>query len=249
VIVVANLYGQSADMDALGELADSYGVPILEDAAESLGAKYKGRMSGSFGRVGVFSFNGNKIITTSGGGALCSDDPDIVKRARFLATQAREAEVHYEHQVIGFNYRLSNVLAAIGRGQLRVIQERIARRRAIFDMYRTMLGDLQEIGWMPEPTGYFSTRWLTAMTIDRDSPAEAKRVIEGLRANGIEARPLWKPMHCQPVFRGCEYYPHTDTSSVSDDLFSQGLCLPSGSNLPDSAIVRVAEQVRLQLVT
>lgn len=248
-IVVANLYGQSADMDALGELADNYGVPILEDAAESLGARYKGRMSGSFGRIGVFSFNGNKIITTSGGGALCSNDPEIVSRARFLATQAREAEVHYEHRAIGYNYRLSNVLAAIGRGQLRVIQERIARRRAIYEMYRASLCDLQEICWMPEPQGYFSTRWLSAMTLDRESPVAASRVLEALRATGIEARPLWKPMHRQPVFHDCEYYPHTETQSVSDSLFAQGLCLPSGSNLPDAAIARVAEQVRLQLST
>lgn len=243
-MIIANIYGQSADMDPLMELADAYGVPVIEDAAESLGAKYKGRMSGSFGRISVFSFNGNKIITTSGGGALCSADEDLVARARFLATQAREAADHYEHEVIGYNYRMSNVLAGIGRGQLTVLDDRVARRRAIFDLYSEALGDVAGIDWMPEPEGYFSTRWLTAARFDPESGLDARAIFEGLRAVGIEARPLWKPMHLQPVFSDCEYEPHTANRSVSDDLFASGLCLPSGSNMTDDTVLRICEQIR-----
>jgi dTDP-4-amino-4,6-dideoxygalactose transaminase len=246
-IVIADLYGQSADMDPLLALCDAYSVPVLEDAAESLGAKYKGRMSGSFGRISIFSFNGNKIITTSGGGALCSADEDLVSRARFLATQAREPAVHYEHSEIGYNYRLSNVLAGIGRGQLRVIDDRIRRRRAIFSLYREGLQGLNGIDWMPEPDGFFSTRWLSALLLGRRAGVNSRRVLEGLRVVGIEGRPLWKPMHRQPVFAGCDYFPHSPDHSVSDELFDGGLCLPSGSNLTDVEIERVIAQLRFLL--
>lgn len=242
--VVANLYGQSADMDPIVELCNAYGVPILEDAAESLGARYKGKSSGSFGKIGIFSFNGNKIITTSGGGALCSDDPELVARARFLASQAREPAAHYQHEVLGYNYRLSNVLAGIGRGQLKVIEDRVQRRREIFDTYREGLLGLNQIAWMPEPDGFFSTRWLTAMTVEQANGAGLARVREGLQAVGIEARPLWKPMHRQPIFAGYEYFPHEEGCSVSDKLFENGLCLPSGSNLTDDELGRVIEQLR-----
>lgn len=246
-VILVDLYGQSADMDPLLELCDAYQVPVLEDAAESLGAKYKGRMSGSFGRISIFSFNGNKIITTSGGGALCSNDGELVERARYLATQAREPVAHYEHRAIGYNYRLSNVLAGIGRGQLKVIEDRVQRRRAIFELYRQGLHGLNGIAWMPEPEGFHSTRWLTTLTLGRESGADPERVLAGLRAVGIEGRPLWKPMHRQPVFSGCDYFPHAEDHSISDELFDSGLCLPSGSNLADAEIGRVVEQMRFLL--
>ncbi len=247
-VVIANLYGQSADMDALMALCDAYKVPVLEDAAESLGASYKGRKSGSFGALSAFSFNGNKIITTSGGGALCGDDEDMITRARFLSTQAREPAAHYEHREIGFNYRMSNILAGIGRGQLKVLDERVARRRAIFELYREALAGVEGIEWMPEPEGYFSTRWLTAARFSREHGLDAARILKGLQTVGIEARPLWKPMHRQPVFADYEYVPHSDdrgaNSSVSDDLFETGLCLPSGSNMDDATVLRICEQIR-----
>jgi len=246
-VVIANLYGQSADMDPLMALCDAYGVPVLEDAAESLGATYKGRKSGSFGALSAFSFNGNKIITTSGGGALCGDDEDMIARARFLSTQAREAAAHYEHHVVGFNYRMSNILAGIGRGQLTVLDERVARRREIFGLYRDALQGVEGIEWMPEAEGCFSTRWLTAAKFDRECGLDNRRILSGLQSVGIEARPLWKPMHRQPVFEGFEFEPHTDAKanlSVSDDLFESGLCLPSGSNMDDETVLRVCEQIR-----
>lgn len=246
-VVIANIYGQSADMDRLMTLCDAYEVPVLEDAAESLGAKYKGKMSGSFGRLSAFSFNGNKIITTSGGGALCSDDEELIGRARFLATQAREPEAHYEHREVGYNYRLSNILAGIGRGQLMVIHDRIARRRSIFELYRKQLHDVKCLNWMPEPEGYFSTHWLSTLTLDSKSKINASDVVEKLRVIGIEARPLWKPMHRQPVFSGCEYFSHQKNESISDHLFETGLCLPSGSNLSDSDVEKVTEQLKFLL--
>lgn len=246
-VIIADIYGQSADMDRLITLCDAYEVPVLEDAAESLGARYKGKMSGSFGRVSAFSFNGNKIITTSGGGALCSDNEELISRARFLATQAREPEAHYEHRDVGYNYRLSNILAGIGRGQLLVIEDRIARRRSVFEAYRERLRDVECLNWMPEPEGYFSTRWLSALTLDLDSRTNAFDVVEKLRVIGIEARPLWKPMHRQPVFNGCEYFPHRENQSISDQLFKTGLCLPSGSNLSDNDVAKVSEQLKFLL--
>ncbi len=252
-VIIANLYGQSADMDALMALCDAYAVPVLEDAAESLGASYKGRKSGSFGALSAFSFNGNKIITTSGGGALCGDDADMIARARFLSTQAREAEAHYEHRTIGFNYRMSNILAGIGRGQLTVLDDRVARRREIFELYRSALRGVEGIEWMPEPPGYFSTRWLSAATFNPACGLDSARILAGLQSVGIEARPLWKPMHRQPVFQGYEFEPHSDGtvgglngdhSSVSDVLFATGLCLPSGSSMDDATVLRVCEQIR-----
>lgn len=246
-VVIANLYGQSANMDPLLDLCDSYGVPVLEDAAESLGATYKGRKSGSFGKLSAFSFNGNKIITTSGGGALCSDDEELIARARFLSTQAREPAAHYEHKQIGYNYRMSNVLAGIGRGQLKVLDDRVARRREIFELYRSVLAGIEGIEWMPEPEGYFSTRWLTAATFNREMGQNPVQLLEALKVVGIEVRPLWKPMHRQPVFAGCEYVPHGENHSVSDDLFDCGLCLPSGSNMSDETVIRIAEQLRYLL--
>ena len=243
-VIIVNLYGQSADMDPLLELCERYDVPVIEDAAESLGALYRGKASGTFGRLGVLSFNGNKIITTSGGGMLLSQDESLIRKAKFLATQARDPAPHYQHSEIGFNYRMSNILAGVGRGQLKVLDERVKARRAVFDFYRRELTDTEAIQWMPEPEWSYSSRWLTTCTIN---PAHTKvtstQLIQGLAAEMIEARPLWKPMHMQPVFAGARFFPH-GPSAVSDDLFERGVCLPSGSNMSEVALTRVVEQVR-----
>ncbi len=248
-VVLVNLYGQSADMDALLPICDRYGVPVLEDAAESLGATYQGRASGSFGRVGIYSFNGNKIITTSGGGMLVADDAELVARARKLATQAREAAPHYEHAETGFNYRMSNVLAGIGRGQLRVLDQRVASRRAVFESYQAALADVPGLTWMPEGAGMRSTRWLTCFTFDGDD-AGARRdtVLRNLERHSIEARPVWKPMHLQPLFRGAPYFAHEQGEDVSARMFEAGICLPSGSNMTQDQIDRVIDHLRRALV-
>jgi len=231
-VIIVNLYGQSADMEALLAICDYYKVPVIEDAAESLGALYKGRPSGSFGKFSIFSFNGNKIITTSGGGALVSDDIDALKKARFWATQARDAARHYQHSEIGYNYRLSNVLAGIGRGQLKVLEERVAARRRIFERYYDSLNGCPGIEFMSEPAYSKSTRWLTVLTIDDGMcGVTVNEVLDALAAENIEARPVWKPLHLQPVFAKYKYYPHGTETSVSDRLFNKGICLPSGSSL------------------
>jgi dTDP-4-amino-4,6-dideoxygalactose transaminase len=247
-VIIVNLYGQSADMDALLPLCERYGVAVLEDAAESLGAQYKGKASGGFGRIGVYSFNGNKIITTSGGGMLVADDAAVAERARKLATQAREPAAHYEHVEVGFNYRMSNVLAGIGRGQLRVLEQRVAQRRQVFDTYRRELADQPQLAWMPEPEGYRSTRWLTCFTLKgKDPGARRDRVLRSLERHSIEARPVWKPMHQQPLFRGAPYFSHATGNDVSASLFEAGICLPSGSNLTPEQQARVVEQLRRAL--
>ena len=240
-VIVVNLYGQSADMDPITDLCKHFGVPIVEDAAESLGASYKGRPSGSFGTFGVFSFNGNKIITTSGGGMLVGEDAKLLERARFLATQAREPALHYEHRVVGYNYRMSNILAGVGRGQLRVLAERVAARRRVFERYRSGLERHAGVSWMPEPDWSYSNRWLTVGTIEPGSRSPAALdIIQALSADRIEARPVWKPMQMQPLFAGCKYFAH-EGSSCSESIFRQGICLPSGSNLTESQQDRVIE--------
>ena len=238
--VIVDLYGQSADMDPLLALCRRYGVAVVEDAAESLGATYKGRPSGSFGILNAFSFNGNKIITTSGGGMLASEDAALVEKARFLSTQAREPAAWYEHREIGYNYRMSNVLAGIGRGQLRVLPERIAARRAVFERYREALAGIQAIGWMPEASFGRCTRWLSVATIDQArSSLRPSELIAALARSGIEARRVWKPMHLQPLFAGRAYYAHEPGRSFSDEVFARGVCLPSGSNMTAEAQKRI----------
>jgi dTDP-4-amino-4,6-dideoxygalactose transaminase len=239
-VVIVNLYGQSANYDALCKICDEYNVPIVEDAAESLGATYNGKHSGTFGKLGVFSFNGNKIITTSGGGMLVSDDEQLIERARFLATQARDPASHYEHSVVGYNYRMSNVLAGIGRGQLKVLEKRVNSRRAVFNQYKEAFASLPFIEMMPEIKNGFTTRWLSTMIMKPEcSTIRPELVIEQLKPYNIEARRTWKPMHRQPLFAGTAYYPHDENFSVSDYLFDQGICLPSGSNLSSRDIDRV----------
>ena len=240
-VIAVDLYGQCADHDAIAQACARYDVPILEDAAEALGATYRGRSAGAFGAMGVFSFNGNKIITTSGGGMLVSDRKDWIEKARFLATQARDPAPHYQHSAIGFNYRMSNLLAAVGRGQLRVLDERVRRRREVNAHYRRALADLPGVDFMPEAPYGATNCWLTCITVD---PARFGATNEDIRlrlqAEDIEARPVWKPMHLQPVFSGCR----VRGGDVAAALFERGLCLPSGSSLTDGDLERIASLVR-----
>ena len=250
--VIVNLYGQSAQMDELLPLLEQAGVPVLEDAAESLGATYRGRPSGSFGRLAVFSFNGNKIITTSGGGMLVGDDEPLIAHARKLSTQAREPARHYEHVEDGYNYRLSNVLAAIGRGQLRVLQQRVERRREIFEHYVRELSAIAGLRWMEEPAGHRGTRWLSAFALQLPQASRRRdALLDFLERHNVEARPVWKPMHLQPLYAGCRYFEHAPGHDVSRELFEGGVCLPSGSNMEPQQLEHVCELLRrgLQLAT
>jgi pyridoxal phosphate-dependent aminotransferase EpsN len=235
-VIVVDLYGQSADYDPILAACARYEVPIIQDSAEALGATYKGRRTGTQGRCGIFSFNGNKIITTSGGGMLVSDDRALIERARFLATQARDPAPHYQHSSIGFNYRMSNVLAGIGRGQLRVLSERIAARRHNFERYKAMLGAVPGIEFMPLASYGEANYWLTCITIDSGKfGATREDVRVALAAHNIEARPIWKPLHLQPVFVHCR----VRGGPVAVTAFERGLCLPSGSSLTDADFDRV----------
>lgn len=241
-VIIVDLYGQPADYDRLLPICDRYAVPVIEDAAESLGSSLRGRSCGSFGRIGIFSFNGNKIITTSGGGMLVADDPAITAHARKLATQAREDVPWYEHVELGFNYRMSNVLAGIGRGQIARLEERVAARRAVFERYREALADVESLVWMPEFEGSRSNRWLTTATLaDGLNPGD---LIAELARLDIEARHVWKPMHMQPIFAGCRYVTAGGNRDVAADIFARGLCLPSGSNMTATQVDRVAEALR-----
>lgn len=245
VVIVVGLYGQSPDMTPILEVCNRYQVPVVEDAAESLGATYKNRASGTLGKVGIYSFNGNKIITTSGGGILVSDDADLVEYARFLSTQGRDPARHYQHSQVGYNYRMSNILAGIGRGQLKVLDEHIRARRSVFTRYADGLSDIGAIRWMPEATFGSSTRWLTACVLDpEETDVSPDQLIDALAEERIEARPVWKPMHLQPLFEACRYYPHEEGVSISTNLFENGICLPSGSNLQESQQARVIDALR-----
>jgi dTDP-4-amino-4,6-dideoxygalactose transaminase len=240
-IIPVHLYGMPAKMNEIISIANEYDVPVIEDAAEALGSNINGKFCGSFGTFGVLSFNGNKIITTSGGGALLSEDAEMIEKARFLATQARDAAPHYQHSHIGYNYRMSNVLAGIGRGQLEVLNDRVAARRKNFEKYRQYFSNINkqgfEIRFQEEQAGYFSNRWLTCILVD---PAKNKGLTRevirlAMEAENIETRPLWKPMHQQPIFASSKSY----LNGVSDNLFENGLCLPSGSNLMEEEFFRI----------
>ena len=241
-IIVAHLYGMPAKMKEIMAVADKYGIPVVEDAAEALGSEYMGKRVGCNSKFGILSFNGNKIITTSGGGALISDDAALIERARFLATQARDPAPHYQHSEIGYNYRMSNVVAGVGRGQLEVLDLRVRQHREINAWYRELLKDVPGVTFQSEPSpDFYSNFWLTCIVID---PAVAGTDREKLRlafeeAN-IESRPLWKPMHLQPVFAGCPAY----VNGTSEALFNNGLCLPSGSNIDEEGRRRIAEVIR-----
>lgn len=241
-IVPVHLYGMPAKMEDIMAVANEFEIPVIEDAAEALGSSINGKAMGSYGVLGVLSFNGNKIITTSGGGALISDDDDYIKKARFLATQARDAAPHYQHSEIGYNYRMSNVAAGIGRGQMEVLNQRVEKRRANFEFYKRELNNLPAITLVDEPSGYYSNRWLSTILIN---PALAngvtrERIADTLAADNIECRPLWKPMHLQPVFEGAPFY----GNGISEELFANGLCLPSGSNLSDEDLHRVIAGIK-----
>ena len=240
-VVPTDLYGQCVDYERIFSICSRYGVPVVIDAAEALGSLYQGRPAGQGARFAVYSFNGNKILTTSGGGMLASDDQVLIEKARFLSQQARDPGPHYEHSQIGYNYRLSNILAAIGRGQLRVLDERVEKKRWIFDYYKAVLSDLPGIEFMPEAPYGRSNRWLTVILITPEEfGADRETVRLALEAENIEARPVWKPMHLQPVFKGCRVV----GGAVSEDLFARGLCLPSGTAMTEEDLERVIGIVR-----
>jgi len=236
-LIVTHLYGQMADMNVIMKLADAYGFYVIEDAAESLGATLNGQQSGTFGHFGIYSFNGNKILTTSGGGALVAKEAEHTKKALFLATQAKENTPHYEHEELGYNYRMSNVLAAIGVAQMEVLEERVAKRREVYEWYRSELETIDEVTFMPEIEHSKGNRWLTTLTFEKTDPA---RVMEALSNEQIESRPLWQPMHAQPLFKGEQ----SRINGVSDALFAKGLCLPSGSSLSFDEVQRVVAIVK-----
>ena len=240
-IIPVHLYGMPANMKEIISVAVEFNIPIIEDAAEAIGSSINNKPCGSFGGFGVLSFNGNKIITTSGGGALIADNENYIKQARFLATQARDAAPHYQHSHIGYNYRMSNVCAAIGRGQMEVLNDRIAQRRSNYNYYVNNLGAVEGITFLAEPKGYFSNRWLTTILVDdsKTSGISAESIRLALEKENIESRPLWKPMHLQPIFAGTAFY----GDGTSERLFQKGLCLPSGSNLSRLDLDRVLEGI------
>ncbi len=238
-IVLVYLYGMPAMIDEILDIAREYNIPVVEDAAEALGSTYKGRKLGSFGDIGVYSFNGNKIITTSGGGALVSEHGEYVEKAKYLSTQARDPALHYQHSQIGYNYRLSNVLAAIGCGQMEVLDDRVARRREIHRYYQEKLSSIQQIQFLPEPKDYFSNRWLTCITVQGNEGINLK-ICQNLQNENIEARPLWKPLHIQPSFKQATVF----SNGVSEQLFDYGICLPSGTAMTEVQLERVVKAIR-----
>lgn len=241
VVIVVNLYGQSADMDKIMEICKKYNVPIIEDAAESLGATYKGKHSGTFGEYGIYSFNGNKIITTSGGGMLVSNNEEGIAKVRFWSTQARDKARHYEHTELGYNYRMSNIVAGIGRGQLRVLEDRIAKKKEIFETYKEAFKEIEDIEMMPVCDYGEPNYWLTTITLSEISKVKPLDIILALEKENIESRPIWKPMHIQPYYKEYDFYSHNyeDEVSVSEDIFNRGVCLPSDTKMSDNDIDRV----------
>lgn len=246
-VIITDLYGQSADYERLLPICRDYGVPVVEDAAEALGASYRGRMCGSFGEIGVFSFNGNKIITTSGGGAVASENAEAVRKMRFWSMQSREPARYYEHKEIGFNYRMSNICAGIGRGQLQVIEERIASKRRIFERYTAGLAGLP-IRMMPVSGKGVPNYWLSVLLLDEGLPVSPGDLVEMLEKENIEARHVWKPMHLQPVFRDCTFFAHEDGWDVSRQVFRRGICLPSGTAMSEEEQDKVIEKIRSVMV-
>ncbi|WP_269890612.1 DegT/DnrJ/EryC1/StrS family aminotransferase [Desulfovibrio subterraneus] len=240
-VVVTDLYGQCADYDALRSVLDRNGIPLVIDAAESVGATYKDRHAGKGGACAAFSFNGNKIITTSGGGLLAAEDEAFITRSRWLSQQARETAPHYEHREIGYNYRMSNIVAAIGRGQLIALPERVRQKRALFDKYVAALGNLPGIRFMPEAAYGEANRWLTVMLVnEKEFGASPETIRLALDRENIESRPVWKPMHMQPVFKDCDNY----GGSVCESLFAEGLCLPSGTAMTDADFDRIIALIK-----
>ena len=239
-VIPVHLYGMPAQMDEIMAIARRYEIPVLEDAAEALGSSIDGRRCGTFGDIGVLSFNGNKIITTSGGGALVSKSAKVAEDDRFLATQARDVAPHYQHSQIGYNYRMSNLCAGVGRGQMEVLAKRVEQRRSVYAQYENYFAGKKGITLLQEPAGYFSNRWLSTILIDSSVAGFSREDLRlALEQENIESRPLWKPMHIQPVFDGCAFY----GNGTAERLFADGLCLPSGSNLADEDMARIFEAI------
>ena len=244
-VIVVHLYGQSADMDKIMAICEKYNTPIIEDAAESLGATYKGKQTGTFGKFGIFSFNGNKIITTSGGGMLISDDSERIAKARFWSTQSRDNERHYEHTELGYNYRMSNITAGIGRGQLRVLDERIAQKKHIFERYNEAFKDIEDIEMMPICEYGEPNYWLSCMTLKEGSRVKPLDIILALEEKNIESRPIWKPMHIQPYYSEFDFFSHNDEGiSVGEDIFNRGVCLPSDTKMSEEEIDKVINIIK-----
>ena len=229
-VIVVHLYGTPAKMDEIKDICDKHGVPLVEDAAESLGATYKGKQTGTFGKYGIYSFNGNKIITTSGGGMLVSDDEERIAKVRFWATQSREKARHYEHKEVGYNYRMSNIVAGIGRGQLKVLDERIKQKTDIYNNYKDGFKDISDIEMEPIPVDTKPNHWLSVITLDKNSKVKPIDIMEALDKENIESRPVWKPMHMQPIFKDYDFI-KVEEEPVSTDLFERGVCLPSDTNM------------------
>ena len=245
-VIVVHLYGTPAKIDEIKAICDKHGVPLVEDSAESLGSTYKGKQTGTFGKYGVYSFNGNKIITTSGGGMLVSDDEERINKVRFWVTQSREKERHYEHKEIGYNYRMSNVVAGIGRGQLKVLDERIAQKTKIYETYKKAFEDIADIEMQPIPIDTKPNHWLSAITLKKDSKVKPIDIMLALEKENIESRPVWKPMHLQPVFADCDFIKLNENGSVSEDLFNRGVCLPSDTKMTEeeqNAVITIVKNL------
>ncbi|MCC9136198.1 aminotransferase class I/II-fold pyridoxal phosphate-dependent enzyme [Pontibacter silvestris] len=241
-LLLVHLYGMPAKLKELIEIANEFEIPVIEDAAEALGSRYGGHQVGTLGQAGVFSFNGNKIVTTSGGGALVTADKNIAEQALFLATQAKDQATHYQHSQLGYNYRISNISAGIGRGQIEVLETRVKQRREIYNYYREKLQDIEGIIFKPEPKGCFSNRWLTTVLLSEDLKVSPEEVRQTLEKENIETRLLWKPMHLQPLFKDSLYY----GDGLSEKLFNRGLCLPSSSNLSEEELDKVVKALKRQ---
>ena len=244
-VIVVHLYGTPAKMDEIIKICKKHNVPLIEDAAESLGSIYNGQQTGTFGEYGVFSFNGNKIITTSGGGMLVSNNEDGIKKVRFWATQSKEPVRHYEHKEIGYNYRMSNICAGIGRGQLKVLDKRIEKKTGIYNKYKNEIEKVKEIKMQPIPKNTMPNHWLSVMTIDKDSKVKPLNIMETLEKENIDSRPVWKPMHLQPVFKEYDFITaKNDGTSVSEDLFNRGVCLPSDTKMTEEEQERVIDIIK-----
>ena len=244
-VIVVNLYGQSADMGKIMEICKKYNVPIIEDAAESLGATYKGKHSGTFGEYGIYSFNGNKIITTSGGGMLVSNNEEGIAKVRFWSTQARDKARHYEHTELGYNYRMSNIVAGIGRGQLKVLNDRLAKKKEIYETYKEAFKDIPEIEMKPVPADTKPNYWLSTMLLKEESKVTPLNIMEALDKENIESRPIWKPMHIQPIFEKFDFI-KVEEKPVSEDIFARGVCLPSDTKMTkeeQQEVIRVIKEL------
>lgn len=242
-VIVVHLYGRSAKMEEIMKICDTHNVPVLEDAAEGLGTIYKGKYLGTFGKYGALSFNGNKIITTTGGGMLVSNDEERINKVRFWSTQSKDPARHYQHSEIGYNYRMSNVLAGIGRGQMKVLEERVAKKNQIFNKYKEGFRDILDIEMMPENDDERSNNWLSCMTIKKDSKVKPLDIIESLEKENIESRPVWKPMHLQPIFEKYDFI-KDDEIFVGEDLFERGVCLPSDTKMTEEEQAKVIDIIK-----